>query len=161
MTDWDKEMAKIDKQLASLSDDDLKRGGGRALPAGAAPVQKGASGGGGRAPAAAPQATTPRAAFYGVAFRLGLALLLGVAMLFWPYEARCGLGLAAYLASVVVVVGGGLWSAVWSWRHRTGRAQSLSLLVLLWGLVLGAIEVLPRIGYAKPDPRHPTTWVCK
>ena len=30
-------------------------------------------------------------------------------------------------------------------------AHVLSLLLILWGGVLGAIEVLPRIGYAKPD----------
>jgi hypothetical protein len=92
--------------------------------------------------------------------RLMLAIVLGVAMLFWPYDARCGLGLAAYLASVVVVAGSGVWSAVWTWRHQAPRAHVLSLLIVLWGLVLGAIEVLPRTGYAKPDPGHPATWTC-
>jgi len=26
--------------------------------------------------------------------------------------------------------------------------------------VLGAIEVLPRVGYAKPTPVHPAYWMC-
>jgi hypothetical protein len=29
-----------------------------------------------------------------------------------------------------------------------------------WGMVLGSIQVLPRIGYGKPDPQHPATWAC-
>ena len=33
-----------------------------------------------------------------------------------------------------------------------GAAHLLSLLLVMWGVVLGAIEVLPRIGYAKPTP---------
>jgi len=36
----------------------------------------------------------------------------------------------------------------------------LSLLLILWGLVLGSMEVLPRVGYAKPDLAHPATWAC-
>jgi hypothetical protein len=36
----------------------------------------------------------------------------------------------------------------------------LSLLLVVWGLVLGAIELLPRTGYAKPDPDRPTGWTC-
>jgi hypothetical protein len=68
--------------------------------------------------------------------------------------------LAGYLAAVVVVVASGVWSSVWTWRHRASRAHTLSLLIVLWGLVLGSLEVLPRIGYAKPDVRHPATWAC-
>jgi hypothetical protein len=35
------------------------------------------------------------------------------------------------------------------------------LLVVLWGLVLGAIDVLPRIGYGRPDANHPASWFCQ
>jgi hypothetical protein len=66
-----------------------------------------------------------------------------------------------YLAAVAVVVVSGTWSAVWSWRHRAARLHTLSLLLILWGLVLGSIDVLPRIGYAKPDLAHPAVWMCK
>jgi hypothetical protein len=78
---------------------------------------------------------------------------------FWPYEAKCGLALAGYLAAVGVLIGAGVWSAIWTWRHRSSRGHVLSLLLILWGGVLGAIEVLPRIGYAKPDPTR-VGWIC-
>ena len=153
--DWEKELAKVDKQLASLSDDALL-GPTAVVPSGKA--QAGApSAKGGVAPAVAPAGKTP----WGMYARLTLSVALGVGMVLWPYEARCGVGLAAYLAAVVAVVGSGVWSSVWTWRHRAGRAHVLSHLLILWGLVLGAMEVLPRVGYAKPDLRHPATWVCK
>jgi hypothetical protein len=143
--DWTKELAKIDKQLESVSDEAL-------FPTKAAPTP---------AAKAETKAVQARTSTLGVILRLALAVLLGVAMLFWPYEARCGLGLAAYLGAVVVVGVAGTWSAVWSWRHRAGRAHTLSLLLVLWGLVLGAMEVLPRVGYATPDAAHPATWACR
>jgi hypothetical protein len=87
-------------------------------------------------------------------------VLLGIAILFWPYPNRCGVGLAGYLGAVAAVSIGGAWSAVWTWRHRAGAAHVLSLLLVLWGLVLGAIEVLPRIGYAIPTLAHPPIWTC-
>jgi hypothetical protein len=157
--DWDKELAKVDKQLASLSDEALL---GNATPA---PVSKGQQGVA-RAPAraAAVDAAGPApksTSAFGVYARLALAVTVAGAMMIWPYPAKCGLGLAGYLAAVGVVVAGGLWSSVWTWRHRAARSHTVSLLVLTWGLVLGAIEVLPRIGYAKPDANHPATWVCQ
>jgi hypothetical protein len=158
--DWDKELAKVDKQLASLSDEALI---GKATPA---PV----AGGGAREaarvparsaqPAVAPPVAKPTSGF-GVYARLTLAVVVAAAMVLWPYPAKCGIGLAGYLAAIGVVVAGGVWSSVWTWRHRAARAHAVSLVVLAWGLVLGAIEVLPRIGYAKPDSNHPATWVCQ
>jgi hypothetical protein len=147
--DWRKELAKVDKQIASLSDDQL---GARPAPGTASQ----------RAPAGKGAAPEPvkRTSTIGVYARLTLAVALGVGMVLWPYEARCGLGLAAYLAAVAVVITSGVWSAVWSWRHRAGPAHVLSLLLILWGLVLGSIAVLPRVGYAKPDAAHPATWGC-
>jgi hypothetical protein len=142
--DWAKEMAKIDKQLESVSDEAV-------FPTKAAKTP------GVRANIEEKQKSTST---LGVVLRLTLSVLLGVGMLFWPYESRCGIGLAGYLAAVAVVAGSGIWSAVWSWRHRAGRAHGLSLLLILWGLVLGAVEVLPRVGYAKPDDAHPATWSC-
>jgi len=32
---------------------------------------------------------------------------------------------------------------------------------VLWGATLGAMEILPRIGYAKTDVLHPATWTRK
>jgi hypothetical protein len=149
---WDKELAKVDKQLASLSDEKLVG------PPPAAPAKGGAPAATKSAPA--PTTSKPATTGFGVYARLLLALAVGVSMWFWPYEARCGLGLAGYLAAVGVVIAGGLWSSVWTWRHRAGRAHLLSNLILLWGLGLGAMEILPRVGYAKPTEKHPATWTC-
>lgn len=144
MTNWDKELAKIDKQLESMADETL-------LPSSAAKTPEE------RAGVKDKQARTKT---LGVLARLTLSVALGVAMLLWPYDARCGLGLAFYLLAVVVVAGSGVWSAIWSWRHQSPRAHILSLLLVLWGLTLGAAEILPRTGYARPNPSRPTTWLC-
>ena len=158
--DWDKEMAKIDKQLGSLSDDALLGPTSVQLPGRpASPPQPS-----GKAPKkSAPVSMSGEpggTSSLGVYARLTLSVVLGVAMVIWPYPARCGAGLGAYLAAVVVVVASGIWSSVWTWRHRASHAHMLSLLLILWGMVLGSIEVLPRVGYAKPDLQHPPGWVC-
>lgn len=142
--DWDSELKKIDRMLEGASDEAL-------LPAKSAATPQA------RAEAVAKQKGTSTLA---VMARLVLAVTLGVAMLFWPYDARCGIGLAAYLASVGVVLGAGVWTAVWTWRHRSSRGHTLALLLMLWGGVLGAIEILPRSGYAKPDPTR-VGWACQ
>lgn len=146
--DWAKEMAKIDKQLESISDESLfpTKKGEPSSPKAAAV----------KAETIEKQRTTTT---WGVFLRLLLSVALGVGVLFWPYDARCGVGLAGYLAAVGVVAASGLWSAVWTWRHRSARGHTLSLLLILWGLVLGAMEVLPRIGYAKTE--SPVTWGCR
>lgn len=159
MTDWDKELAKIDKQLASMSDEELvapaparpslPAGKSAGRPSAAAPV------------AAQPAAPTSRGATLALYGRVGLSVALGVGMLFWPYDAKCGSGLALYLGAVLSVIVSGIWSAIWSWRHRAARLHILSYLLLAWGLVLGALEVLPRTGYAIPTVLHPATWACK
>jgi hypothetical protein len=145
MSDWDAELKKIDRQLESMSDSAL-------IPApakGAAPAA--------RAEVAQERATTRT---WGAFLRLALATALGVGILFWPYPKQCGAELAGYMAAVGAVTAGGLWSSVWTWRHRTSRAHVLSLLLVVWGLLLGAMEVLPRIGYAKPDAARPAGWSC-
>ncbi len=140
--DWDAELRKIDRQLASVPD------------AASTPAQ--VNKGNAAPPATGAQATSA----FGVYARLSLAVALGVAIIFWPYSARCGLGLAGYLAAVAVLITAGAWSSVWTWRHRAARAHTLSLLLLGWGLVLASIDVLPRVGYAKPTADHPARWSC-
>lgn len=144
-SDWDRELAKIDRQLESLPDDQPGT-----PPAGTTPAREQAI-----------LVETKRPSTFGALARLTLAVLVGVAILFWPYSARCGAGLAAYLGAVAVVVMAGVWSAVWTWRHRTARAHLLSLLVVVWGLVLGGLEILPRAGYAIPTAAHPAAWSCQ
>lgn len=146
MTDrnWDDELKKIDKQMERVSDEAIfptKQAGSSAAKAAATAVQG---------------STTT----FGVFARLTLTVALGVGMVFWPYSARCGLGLAAYLAAVGALVVSGVWSSIWTFRHRSAKAHTLSLLLVLWGLLLGAIDVLPRTGYAVPSVGHPAGWAC-
>jgi hypothetical protein len=145
MSDWDAELKKIDRQLESMSDSAL-------IPAPAKDAP----------PAAKTKVAAERAATHtwGAFLRLALATALGVGILFWPYAHRCGVGAGAYIVATAAVAAGGLWSSVWTWRHRTARAHVLSLLLVVWGVVLGAIELLPRVGYATPDPLRPTGWTC-
>jgi hypothetical protein len=143
-SDWDKELKKIDAQLESLSDEELISSSSAKTPAEKAKVRE-------------VQRTTST---FGVFARLTLAVALGVGMLFWPYAARCGVGLFGYLSATLVVAGAGVWTSVWTWRHRAARAHFLSLLLVVWGVVLGAIEVLPRVGYAKPSAQRPAAWLC-
>jgi hypothetical protein len=145
MADWDSKLAKIDKELEALSDDQLIGKGGRAVTPGQAHVL---------------ERQKKETNSFGVFARLVLSVLLAIGIIFWPYASRCGIGLAAYLGAVTVVIASGVWSAIWTFRHRTGRAHTLSLLLILWGLVLAATEVLPRLGYAVPTAQHPTSWSC-
>ncbi|HET6680082.1 MAG TPA: hypothetical protein VFG84_02700 [Gemmatimonadaceae bacterium] len=143
---WDAQLSKIDKVLERTSDEALL------------PTPPAAAGSPEVAARAAEQKTTST---WGVMTRVVLAVALGVGMIFWPYSARCGVGLAAYLAAVGVLVGAGVWTSIWTWRHRSARAHLLSLLLIVWGGVLGAAEVLPRVGYATPTPSHPAVWSCE
>jgi hypothetical protein len=147
-SDWDAQMKKIDRQLASIPDESLTPArvpGPQAERASSAPGAR-----------AAPTGTTT----LGVFARLGLALALGVAIVFWPYSARCGLGLAGYLGAVVTLITAGVWSAIWTWRHRTPKGHILALLLVLWGLALASADALPRVGWAKASVEHPARWTC-
>jgi hypothetical protein len=148
--DWDAEMRKIDEQMA--------RAAKAPAPAPAIGAPAPARPSTGFAGSAAP--AVPETKGWAVYLRLTLAVALGVGIVFWPYAARCGIGLAGYLGAVTVVAVSGVWSAVWTWRHRAARAHLLSLLLVLWGLVLAGVDVLPRAGYAIPTEMHPTGWRC-
>ncbi|HJR62320.1 MAG TPA: hypothetical protein VJ803_01365 [Gemmatimonadaceae bacterium] len=150
-TDWDKELAKIDKQLNSIPDEELKP---------TPPAKAGAKAPPPAAGAPLPSRMSRRQAF-GVFARLALAIGLGVGLLFWPYASRCGAGLAIYLGALGITLGAGVWSAVAAWRHRAAKTHLVSLLVIAWAIGLGAREILPRIGYARPDLGFPTTWMCE
>ena len=101
-----------------------------------------------------------RAAMIGGGARLILVAALGVALAFWPYEKECGSGLFGYLAVELVIIVGGLWVAISTWRARLPKMHVLSLLIALTGLVLVATEILPRVGYAAVDPKHPPQLTC-
>jgi hypothetical protein len=142
---WEDELKKIDRQLESISDEAL-------LPAKTAPTPTA------KAAAVEKQSSTKT---LGVMLRLVLAVALGVGIAFWPYGTRCGLPLLGYLASTGMVMAAGAWTAMWTWRHRSGRAHVLSLLLVAWGASLAVREILPRIGYAAPTPGRPAEWFCQ
>lgn len=161
MTDWDKELAKIDQQLASISDEELMKGAQAAAPA------KAAAGGATKALPAA-RASAPAASSLGVDagkpwvawVKVLVAVGAAAGLMFWPWPARCGAPLIGFTAATGGVALLGLWSAVGTWRHRLGLAHVASLLVAIWGLALGAREVLPRVGYAMPSAERPAQWQC-
>lgn len=101
-----------------------------------------------------------RAASIGVTARLILVGAVAVSLAFWPYENVCGLGLFGFLGAEAVIVIGGLWVAITTWRARLPRMHILSLLITLGGLILLAGEVLPRIGYAAVDVKNPPHFSC-
>ena len=101
-----------------------------------------------------------RAALIGVLARLILVAAVGVALLFWPYANDCGLGLFGFLGAEAVIVIGGIWIGMTTWRARLPRMHLIALATTLAGLWLIASEVLPRIGYAAVDPKNPPHFSC-
>jgi hypothetical protein len=162
---WDAELARIDRQLASVSDEELlastapaatgRSGVARApvtgAPSGASPARAGGAAG----------ATVPAGGAWRAWVKVGIAVAAAAGLMYWPWPARCGLPLVGFTAATGGVALLGLWSAVGTWRHRTGVAHVASLLVVLWGLALGAREVLPRFGYAVPTAARGATWSCE
>lgn len=143
--DWSKELSRIDKQLESVSDEALFPTKTARTPAA-------------KAEAGAKQAGTST---LGVMLRLVLATALGVGMLFWPY-AQCGPLLAAYLLGAGAVTVGGVWSAIWTWRHRAARAHVLSLTLVLWGVALAAMQIASRVEYGNTGQLvKAATWACR
>jgi hypothetical protein len=87
---------------------------------------------------------------------LVLVIALGGAITQWPYPHRCDLPLVGYLGAVATIALGAGWTALSSWRLRTGGAHLLALMLVAWGLVLAAGQVLPRVGYAAER----ASWRC-
>jgi len=98
--------------------------------------------------AAAPTEAPTRADLRALWGRVLLGVMLGVAMTQWPYPHGCGWGLLGYLGAVGTVLLAGAWIGFESWKLRNGPTHILSLILLYWGIVLAAEQVLPRIGYA-------------
>ncbi len=97
-----------------------------------------------------------RADLIGLWARLALGIALGLVMTQWPYPRRCDLPLAGYLAAVGMIVIAGGWIAFSSWRMRSAVPHVLALVLVFWGILLTADQVLPRIGYAAEQ----ATWRC-
>ncbi len=155
--DWDKEMAEIDKLMAS------DRTPAAPVPAGQAPSVPARRDAGPAAPAPASRAPAPVAApaarrrdTVGVWLLALLGVLGAVALWYWPYNTACGAWLYGYLAGVAAVAGCGLMTMRSAWTHRRGLAHVVGLLTFLAGLAFAAVEVLPRTGYASES----RTWTC-
>jgi len=97
-----------------------------------------------------------RADLRGLWARVLLGVTLGGAMTQWPYPHSCGGGLLLYLGAVGTVILAGAWIGFASWKLRNGVTHILSLILLYWGIVLAAEQVLPRIGYAADS----ASWRC-
>jgi hypothetical protein len=123
----------------------------------------GASGKPGRTSANGLAATplSPEELTNGAMVRIGLSFAVAVGISFWPYARDCGSGLFSFLGAAVVVIIGGLWSVFWTWRGRMPRAHAISLVIVMWGLSVGAMQVLPRTGYVAISASATTTrWFC-
>jgi hypothetical protein len=88
--------------------------------------------------------------------RLLLGLSLGIMMARWPYSRTCGLPLFGYLSAVVTVMLAGVWAAVSAWKFRTALAHIVAVILVVYGFLLVAAELLPRTGYAL----YQATWLC-
>lgn len=142
--DWDKELAEVDRLLNQLPSHREEQVAAQASKR-AQPVARPGAG-----------APDPGGGRLGTWARVGLGLLLGIGMPLWPYDHACGIKLFIYLGGVLTVVVAGVWSSLSSWKRRMGTAHLISQLLVIWGLVLTAEVLLPRLGYAK----SPATWFC-
>src|SRR5687768_17490413 len=69
-------------------------------------------------------------ALLGGAGRLALVATLLGALYWWPYATDCGPDLAALLGAQSMIVVGGLWTAVFAWRHRLAANHTIALVLL-------------------------------
>jgi hypothetical protein len=102
------------------------------------------------------QSTGVEGDMVGMWIRVVLGLSLAVMMGWWPYARTCGLPLFSYMAAVSTVMFAGAWAGSASWRVRNGLAHTIALVLLLYGMLLAASELLPRTGYAVEH----ATWTC-
>lgn len=126
--DWDKELSDIDRAIA-------------------------------KQPAPTGPSTIPTAKRRFVAltwFWTGIAILLAVALMLWPFDRNCGIRLIFFIGAGGLALLAGVLGALNSWSSRSGLAHFISLLAILWAGVMVVREILPRAGYAK----EPRGWTC-
>jgi hypothetical protein len=97
-----------------------------------------------------------RGELVGLWARVLLGVVLGGMMTQWPYARDCGAPLLGYLAAVAAVVLVGGWLSVASWTYRVAPAHLVALVLVFWGIILFAEQLLPRIGYAAAH----AAWGC-
>lgn len=96
----------------------------------------------------------------GVYVRLVPVLALGASLLLWPYPSRCGMPLAAYLGAIAAAALGALWLLALTWKWRMPITHLLAMALVAWAALVAGRELLPRVGYAKPDPARPPGFHC-
>jgi hypothetical protein len=96
----------------------------------------------------------------GASARLSLVAILATALSFWPYATECGAGLFGYMAAVAVMLASAVWVVTYTWRFHMAKTHGVALMMVLGALALLAVQVLPRVGYAKADAAHPQRWLC-
>jgi hypothetical protein len=89
--------------------------------------------------------------------RVLLGLALGTMIVWWPYPRSCGFPLVGYLSVILTIILAGGWAAASAWRYRASLAHILSLILMFYGIMLGAAELLPRTGYAVDH----ANWQCE
>jgi hypothetical protein len=130
---WDREMADIDRAIAKQQ------------PASTGPVQTGST-------PPAPQKRLVALTW----FWTGLALVLAVGLLLWPFDSNCGIRLIFFIGAGGLALLAGVLGAINSWTNHRGLAHLLSLLVVVWAAVMLLREILPRTGYTKES----RDWTC-
>ena len=145
--------AEVDRLLKQLpgADPALRGSAPLASPVGGRPPVTA----GGSALNSGPRVSTSRDRL-GTWLKAGLSAMAGGLMTQWPYGHACGLGLYLYLGAVLAVTVAGGWASAASWKHRVAPAHVLSLGAVLWGLILAAAQILPRVGYAAAA----ASWRC-
>jgi hypothetical protein len=135
---WDREMAEVDRMLAKLPTYEPGKHprGGDATVRRSGPTHA-ASGG------------------TGMWLKVGLAVAAAIGVTMWPYTHDCGPKLFLYIIATGTVTIAGAWGALASWSRRNGLAHVLSLAALIWGLGLTARIILPRLG-----TNTGTEWFC-
>jgi hypothetical protein len=102
-----------------------------------------------------------RVKVFGTWARVALVAALGGAILLWPYEHACGVGLLGYTAAQSLIAVGGVWAAISAWRTRMGFAHTVALGLLLWGLCLVSTQVVPRAGLLGSRTTSAAAWRCR
>ena len=110
------------------------------------------------APRPSPQPPVPSLRAQHVTSWLGalFAAGLGAAVAQWPYARECGWVLYLYLGVIGVLLITAGWASVAAWRVRSAGAHVLALIVVFWGIVLAAEQILTRIGYSAQS----AAWAC-
>lgn len=65
----------------------------------------------------------------------------GRAMTQWPCAHACGFKLGIYLAAVGMVIVVGAWGGSFAWKDRLVLAHIVSQGLLIWGFVVGSVEI--------------------